>query len=55
MFEEVVEEAAVYMKMELTSQMLSVTLRIQSGSHSQTIQGKLSLRTWYAQYSWIIK
>ena len=38
--EEVVEEAAAHMKMELTSQMSPVTLKIQIGSHSQTIQGK---------------
>ena len=38
--EEVVEEAAAHMKMELKSYMSPVTLKIQSGPHSQTIQGK---------------
>ena len=37
---EVVEGAAVHIKMKLTSQMSPVTLKIQSGPHSQTIQGK---------------
>ena len=46
---EVMEEAAAHMKMELTSQMSPVNLRIQSGPHSQTMQGKVSLRTQYAQ------
>ena len=50
--EEVVEEAEAHMKMELTSQMSPVTLKIQSGPHSQKIQGKVLLRTWYAQISW---
>ena len=34
---EVVERAAAHMKMELTSQMSSITLKIQSGPHSQKI------------------
>ena len=34
---EVVEGAAMHMKMELTSQMSPVTLRIHSWPHSQTI------------------
>ena len=37
--EEVVEEAAPHMKMELTSYISPVTLKIQSGTHSQMIQG----------------
>ena len=53
--EEVVEAAAAHMKIELTSQISPVTLKIQSGPHSQTIQVKGSLRTWYAQSSWLIK
>ena len=52
---EVVEMAAAYMKMEFTSQMSPITLRIKSGPHSQTIQGKESLKTRYAQSSWQIK
>ena len=52
---EVVEGAAVHIKMKLTSQMSPVTLKIQSGSHSQIIKGKGSLRTRYAQSSWQIK
>ena len=35
--EEVVEEAAAHMKMELTYQIPPVTLKIQSGPHYQTI------------------
>ena len=38
--EEVVEGAAAQMKTEFTSQMSPVTLKIQSGPNSQTIQGK---------------
>ena len=38
--EEVVEGAALHMKMELTSQMSPITLKIQSGPHPQTMQGK---------------
>ena len=52
---EVAEGAAAHMKMELSSQMSHVTLNIQSGPHSQKIQGKVSLRTWYAQSPWQIK
>ena len=37
---EFVEEAAAHIKMELKYQMSPVTLRIQSGPHSQMIQGK---------------
>ena len=37
---EVVEESAAHIKMELTSHMSPVILKIQSGTHSQTIQGK---------------
>ena len=50
--EEVVEEVAAHMKIELVSQMSPITLKIQSGPHYQTIQGKGSLKTWYAQSSW---
>ena len=39
----------------LTSQMSPVTLKIQSGPHSQTIKGKGSLRTRYANIYWQIK
>ena len=53
--EEVLEGAAVHMKMELISQMSPVTLKTQSGPHSQTIQVKGSLMTRYAQSSCIIK
>ena len=45
---EVLEGATAHMKMELTYQMSPITLKIQSGPHSQTIQGKVSLRTRYA-------
>ena len=45
--EEVMEGLALHMKMEFTSQMSPVTLKIQSGPHSQTIQGKGSLTTRY--------
>ena len=51
MVEEVVEEAAAHMKMELTSQISPVTLKIKTGPHSKTIQEKVSLRTRYAQIS----
>ena len=40
---EVVEGAAVHMKMEFKSQMSPVTLKIQSWPNSQTIQGSLLL------------
>ena len=53
--EEVVEELVAHMKMELVSYISAVTLKIQSGPHSQTIQGKGSLRTRYVQSSWKIK
>ena len=52
---EVVEGAASNMKMKLIYHMSPITLKIQSGPHSQTIQGKGSLRTRYAQSSWQIK
>ena len=52
---EVMEEAAAHMKMELISQMSLVSLKIQSGPHSQTMQGKGSLVTQDAQSSWQIK
>ena len=48
---EVVEEVVIHIKMELISQMSPVTLNIQGGPHYQTIQGKVSLRTQYAQTS----
>ena len=47
--DEVLEEAVAHMKMELTSQMSPVTLKIWIGLHSETIQGKVSLRTRYTQ------
>ena len=37
---EVVEEAAVHMKMELTYQNSPITLNIKRGVHSQMMQGK---------------
>ena len=52
---EVVEGEAEHMKMELKSQVSPVTLKIQSRLHSQTIQGKRSLRNRYAKISWKIK
>ena len=52
---EVVEGSADHMKMELTSQMSPITLKIQSGPHYQKIQVKGSLRSRYAQSSWQIK
>ena len=52
---EVVEGALDHIKMELIYHMPPVTLKIQSGTHSQTIQGKGSLRNRYAQSSWKIK
>ena len=39
----------MHMKMELTSQISPVTLKIQGGTHSQTIQGKLSLRNHFLE------
>ena len=53
--EEVVEEAAAHMKMELIYHISPITLKIQSGPYSQTIQGKGSLRNWYAKIYWPIK
>ena len=53
--EEVMEEVVAHMKIELVSQMSPITLKIQSGPHSQTIQGKGSLKTRYTQSSWQIK
>ena len=53
--EEVVEGAAAHSKMEFKSKMSPVPLNIQSGPHSQTIQGKVSLRNRYAQIYWQIK
>ena len=52
---EAVEEAVVHIKMELIYQMSPVNLKIQIGSHYQTIQEKVSLRTWYSQMFWQIK
>ena len=45
MSKEVVAGAEAHIKMELTYQMSPVNLRIQSGPHSQMIQGKGSLGT----------
>ena len=42
-------------EMEFKSQMSPVTLKIQSWPNSQTIQGKGSLKTRYAQSFWKIK
>ena len=53
--EKLVEEAAAHMKMELKSNMSPITLKIQSGTQTQTIKGKESLRTRYAQISLQIK
>ena len=53
--EEFVGEAAAHMKTELKYKMSLVTLKIQSGTHSQTIQGRGPLRTWCAQSSWQLK
>ena len=52
MSKELLEGAAVHMKMELIYQMSPVTLKIHIGPHSQTIQVKGSLRTRYAQNPW---
>ena len=49
---EVVKEAEVHMKMESKPQMSLIISKIQSGLHSQTIQGKGSLRNLYAKSSW---
>ena len=48
---DVMEEAAAHMKMELKSQISPVNLKIQSGPHYQTMQGKGSLMNEYAQRS----
>ena len=55
MYNEVVKGAEAHTKIELTSHMSPVTLKIQSWPHSQTIQGKGSLRTRYAQKTWLYK
>ena len=52
---EVVEGAAAHMKTELTYHRSSVTLKIQSGPYSQTIQVKGSLRTQYTKRYWQMK
>ena len=52
---EIMEGAAAHMKIELSSHMSPVTLKIKSEPHSQMIQGKGSLRTQYTQSSWQIK
>ena len=49
---EVVWGAAAHTTMKFTYHMLPVTLMIESGPQSQTIQGKVSLRTRYTQSSW---
>ena len=49
---EVVENSAAHMKTELIYQMSPITLKIQSGPHSQTIQGRGSLKTQCAKISW---
>ena len=49
---EVVGEAAAHMKTEMIYHMSPITLKIQSGSHSQMIQGRGSLRTRCAKSSW---
>ena len=55
MSEEVVGEAVAHMKTELTYHMSPGTLRIQSGLHYQTVQGRGSLRTRCAHRYWQIK
>ena len=52
---EIAEGAEAHMKTELISQISRLTLKIQSGPHSQMIQGKVSPRTQYAQSYWRIK
>ena len=47
--EELAEGSAAHIKMELTPHMSPVTLNIQIGPHSKTIQGKGYLRAWYVQ------
>ena len=54
-YKEVMEGESAHMKIKLTSQMSPVTLKIHSGPHSQTIQGKGSLKTRYTQSSCQIK
>ena len=49
---DVVEESSTDMKMELMSQMSSVTLKIQIGPYYQMIQRRGSLRTRYGQSFW---
>ena len=50
--EEFVEETTAHMKMELTSHISPVNLKIQIWTYSQLIKGKGSLRTRYAQNYW---
>ena len=52
---EVVEGSAAHIKMELTSQISPVTLKIKSGLHSQTMQVKVSLRNPYSKSYWKLK
>ena len=52
---EIAEEASENIKTELISQMSPVNLKIQSGRHSQMIEGRGSLRTICAQSYWQIK
>ena len=52
---EVMDGAVAHIKIQFTSHMSPVILKIHSGSHSQTLQVKGSLRTRYAQSSWKIK
>ena len=52
---EIAEEASENIKTELISQMSPVSLKIQSGRHSQMIEGRGSLRTICAQSYWQIK
>ena len=47
--DEFMDEAAEHMKMELTSQISLVTLKIQSGMQYQRIKGKISPGTHYIQ------
>ena len=47
MAEDIMEEAAAHMKMELISQLSFITLKIQGGPHYLTKQGKVSLRNRY--------
>ena len=52
---EATEGAEAYMKMELKYHISTVTLKVQSGPHYKTIQGKGSPRNRYAQSSCKIK